>query len=124
MHRIGIIVNPSSGRDIRRLLSRASVFPTGEKISIVLRLLAGLGATGVAEALLMPDAAGIAELREATTAGIALGLLVGGRVPRDLALRRNCCGCAAATARRSPWWTSAWPASGSWAPARSGSPAT
>ena len=30
---VGIIVNPSSGRDIRRLLSRASVFPNGEKIN-------------------------------------------------------------------------------------------
>lgn len=167
---VGIIVNPSSGRDIRRLLSRASVFPSGEKIQIVLRLLAGLGALGVAEALLMPDEAGIAagiereaaaarkgrplpavhrllipvegtaddtrravalmcergvaaiavlggdgthrvvaggcgqtpllalstgtnnafpELREATAAGLALGLLATGRVPRDLALRRN-----------------------------------
>jgi predicted polyphosphate/ATP-dependent NAD kinase len=167
---VGIIVNPSSGRDIRRLLSRASVFPNGEKINIVLRLLAGLGALGVAEALLMPDEAGIAagierealaarkgrplphlqrlampvegtaddtrravalmlergvgaiavlggdgthrvvagacrqtpllalstgtnnafpELREATTAGLALGLLVAGRVPPGLALRRN-----------------------------------
>lgn len=167
---VGIIVNPSSGRDIRRLLSRASVFPNGEKINIVLRLLAGLGALGVAEALLMPDEAGIAasiereasaarkgrplphlqrlampvestaddtrravalmlergvsaiavlggdgthrvvagvcgqtpllalstgtnnafpELREATTAGLALGLLVTGRVPPELGLRRN-----------------------------------
>lgn len=167
---VGIIVNPSSGRDIRRLLSRASVFPNGEKINLVLRLLAGLGALGVAEALLMPDGAGVAasiereaaaarkgrplphvqrlampvegsaedtrcavrlmrergvgaiavlggdgthrvvagacgqtpllalstgtnnafpELREATTAGLALGLLVTGRLPPGLALRRN-----------------------------------
>jgi predicted polyphosphate/ATP-dependent NAD kinase len=167
---VGIIVNPSSGRDIRRLLSRASVFPNGEKINLVLRLLAGLGALGVVEALLMPDDAGIAatiereastarkgqplphvqrlampvegtaddtrravslmlergvgaiavlggdgthrvvagacgqtpllalstgtnnafpELREATTAGLALALLVTGRVPPALGLRRN-----------------------------------
>jgi predicted polyphosphate/ATP-dependent NAD kinase len=58
--RVGVIVNPSSGRDIRRLLARASVFPTGEKINVVLRLLAALGALGIDEALVMPDAAGIA----------------------------------------------------------------
>lgn len=170
--RLGIIVNPSSGRDIRRLLARASVFPTSEKINVVLRLLAALGSLGVAEALLMPDGAGIAatiareveaerrgrgrpmpavralampvtetvadthravalmreagvgaiavlggdgthravaagcgdtpllalstgtnnafpELREATTAGLALGLYLAGRVPPEVALRRN-----------------------------------
>lgn len=70
---IGIIVNPSSGRDIRRLLSRASVFPSSEKINIVIRLLAGLGALGVDQALLMPDDAGIAAsiVREAELAGRA-----------------------------------------------------
>ncbi|HMQ33679.1 MAG TPA: NAD(+)/NADH kinase, partial [Chloroflexaceae bacterium] len=170
--RVGIIVNPSSGRDIRRLLARASVFPTGEKINVVLRLLASLGALGVGEALIMPEGAGIAaavareaaaegrrrgrplpdvrplamavtetaedtaravrlmceadvgaiailggdgthrvaaahcgdtpllalstgtnnafpELREATTAGLAMGLAVAGAVPPAVALRRN-----------------------------------
>lgn len=165
---VGIVVNPSSGRDIRRLLSRASVVPTSEKIQIVLRLLAGLGAATPAEALLMPDPAGVAatirreaaasasplppvhaldlpvegtaddtrlavaqmvergvraivvlggdgthrvvaaaagetpllalstgtnnafpEMREATTAGLALGLYLAGRVPDAVALRRN-----------------------------------
>lgn len=57
---VGIIANPSSGRDMRRLLGWASVSPTSEKINTVLRLLAGLGALGVAEAWLMPDAAGMA----------------------------------------------------------------
>jgi predicted polyphosphate/ATP-dependent NAD kinase len=169
--RVGIVVNPSSGRDIRRLLAQASVFPSGEKVKIVLRALAGMGATGVAEALIMPERAGIAqailheakaerarghalpavhilpmpvtdsaddtrravglmlergvgaivvlggdgthrvvasccgttpllalstgtnnafpELHEGTTAGLALGLLLGGRVPPEVALRRN-----------------------------------
>lgn len=58
--RVGIIVNPSSGRDIRRLLARASVFPNGEKVNVVLRLLAALGAMGVDEALVMPDRSGVA----------------------------------------------------------------
>ncbi len=69
--RVGIIVNPSSGRDIRRLLARASVFPSGEKINVVLRLLAALGAMGIGESLIMPDRAGIAAAirREAEAAG-------------------------------------------------------
>ncbi len=170
MNSVGIIVNPSSGRDIRRLLSRASVFPSSEKINIVIRLLAGLGALGVEQALLMPDDSGVAasivreaelhsrtqrlpqvqivnsgvegtaddtrravramrerqvraiavlggdgthrvvssecgripllalstgtnnafpEMREATPAGLAMGLYVTGRVSAELALRRN-----------------------------------
>jgi predicted polyphosphate/ATP-dependent NAD kinase len=57
---IGIIANPSSGRDIRRLLARASVFPTSEKINVVLRLLAAVGALGIDEAWMIPDPAQIA----------------------------------------------------------------
>jgi predicted polyphosphate/ATP-dependent NAD kinase len=57
---IGIVANPSSGRDIRRLLARASVYPTSEKINVVLRLLTALGALGVSEAWMIPDRAGIA----------------------------------------------------------------
>ncbi|MGH2374864.1 MAG: NAD(+)/NADH kinase [bacterium] len=63
---MGIIANPSSGRDMRRLLGWVSVSPTSEKINTVLRLLAGLGALGVGQAWLMPDAGGMAmRIREA-----------------------------------------------------------
>ena len=41
---VGVIANPASGRDIRRLTTHASVFPTAEKANMVVRLLAGLGA--------------------------------------------------------------------------------
>lgn len=57
---VGVVVNPSSGRDIRRLLAWASVFPAAEKVNIVLRMLAAMGALGVQEAWMPPDAAGIA----------------------------------------------------------------
>lgn len=30
-HTVGIMANPASGRDIRRLVAKASVFPTAEK---------------------------------------------------------------------------------------------
>lgn len=58
---VGVIANPSSGRDIRRLLAWASVFPTHEKVQTVLRLLAPMGRLGVAEAWMIPDRAGIAQ---------------------------------------------------------------
>ena len=63
---VGVIANPSSGRDMRRLLAWASVFPIAEKINVVLRLLSAMGRLGVAEAWMIPDAAGIAmRVREA-----------------------------------------------------------
>jgi predicted polyphosphate/ATP-dependent NAD kinase len=63
---VGIVANPSSGRDVRRLLGWASVFPTAEKVNVVLRLLAGLGSQGVRVAWMLPDSAGIgAHVRDA-----------------------------------------------------------
>lgn len=59
---IGVIANPASGRDIRRLTSHASVFPTAEKANMIVRLLAGLGALGVERVLTLPDKTGIAAL--------------------------------------------------------------
>jgi predicted polyphosphate/ATP-dependent NAD kinase len=58
---VGIVANPASGRDIRRLVAHASVFSIAEKCSIIIRLLVGLGAVGVKRVFLMPDIAGIAE---------------------------------------------------------------
>jgi predicted polyphosphate/ATP-dependent NAD kinase len=56
---VGVIANPASGRDIRRLVTGASVFDNAEKGSMVHRLMAGLGAAGVTEVLMMPAADGI-----------------------------------------------------------------
>lgn len=72
---IGIIANPSSGRDIRRLLAWASVFPTHEKVQTVLRLLAPMGRLGVAEAWMVPDRAGIAQrVREEAADAVRRGV--------------------------------------------------
>jgi predicted polyphosphate/ATP-dependent NAD kinase len=57
---IGIIANPSSGRDLRRLFSWGSTFPMAEKINAMLRLLSSAGAMGIPEAWLMPDTSGLA----------------------------------------------------------------
>jgi predicted polyphosphate/ATP-dependent NAD kinase len=39
---IGIVANPASGKDVRRLVARASVFDNPEKQAIVRRILAGM----------------------------------------------------------------------------------
>ena len=57
---VGIIANPASGRDIRRLTAKASVFSMSEKANMVQRLLGPLGILGVDRVLMMPDATGIA----------------------------------------------------------------
>lgn len=63
---IGVVANPASGRDLRRVLGWASVFPNAEKVNVVLRLLGALGALGVDEAWMLPDSAGIgARVRDA-----------------------------------------------------------
>jgi predicted polyphosphate/ATP-dependent NAD kinase len=56
---VGIVANPASGRDIRRLVAGASVFGNADKAGMVFRLLAGLGASGVRRALMMPAGDGL-----------------------------------------------------------------
>ena len=71
---IGIIANPMSGRDIRRLVARASVFPNAEKANMALRLIAAAGALGVERVCMSTDAMGVA-------AGVLRA--AGKRRPRD-----------------------------------------
>ena len=52
---VGIIANPASGRDIRRLVAHGAVFNNDEKVNIVRRVLLGLEAVGVGRVFLMPD---------------------------------------------------------------------
>ena len=66
---VGIVANPTSGRDIRRLVAQASLYPMAEKCNMVLRLLSGLRATGVGRVLMVPDVAGVtARVRRAIAA--------------------------------------------------------
>jgi predicted polyphosphate/ATP-dependent NAD kinase len=51
----GIIANPASGKDIRRLVAHASVFGNDEKVNIVRRVILGMAAGGVERVLYMPD---------------------------------------------------------------------
>jgi len=56
---VGVVANPLSGRDIRRLVTQASVFPTAEKASMIQRMLTAFQAVGVDRVLLSIDLGGI-----------------------------------------------------------------
>jgi predicted polyphosphate/ATP-dependent NAD kinase len=56
---VGIVANPASGRDIRRLVAGASVFGNADKAAMVVRLLVGLGAAGVRRTVMMPAGDGL-----------------------------------------------------------------
>jgi predicted polyphosphate/ATP-dependent NAD kinase len=56
---VGMVANPLSGRDIRRLVTQASVFPTAEKANMIQRMLTAFGAVGVQRVLLGTDLGGI-----------------------------------------------------------------
>ncbi|GAA4833025.1 NAD(+)/NADH kinase [Saccharopolyspora rosea] len=56
---VGIVANPMSGRDVRRLVAQASVFPTAEKANMVQRLLSAAAAVGVRRAVVSTDLGGI-----------------------------------------------------------------
>ena len=58
---VGVIANPASGRDVRRLVTGASVFDNAEKGAMVHRLMAGLGAAGVDRVVMMPAASGVSQ---------------------------------------------------------------
>lgn len=74
MTRVGIIANPASGKDIRRLVAYGSTFDNNEKINIVRRILLGLDALGVEQAYYMPDSYAIVP-RAADPLSLRLDLL-------------------------------------------------
>lgn len=59
MKQVGIIANPASGKDIRRLVAYGTVFDNQEKVNMVRRMILGLAATGIDSVLYMPDYYGI-----------------------------------------------------------------
>jgi len=56
---VGIIANPVSARDIRRIVAYAGNLQITDRANIVLRLLAGLHAAGVKRTVIMPENSGI-----------------------------------------------------------------
>ena len=55
MNIIGIIANPASGKDIRRLVSHATTIDNNEKVNIVERIVLAAEAFGVKNIFIMPD---------------------------------------------------------------------
>ena len=55
MSKVGIVANPASGKDIRRLVSYASVMGNTEKTNQIKRLILGIDSTGTEEILIMPE---------------------------------------------------------------------
>jgi predicted polyphosphate/ATP-dependent NAD kinase len=56
---LGIIANPVSARDIRRVVANAGNLQISDRANIVLRVLSAAAACGVQRALVMPDRGGI-----------------------------------------------------------------
>lgn len=61
---IGIVANPVSARDIRRIVANAGNLQITDRVNIVLRVLSSAAACGVRRALVMPDKGGIRALLE------------------------------------------------------------
>ncbi|MFW2383926.1 MAG: NAD(+)/NADH kinase [Acidimicrobiales bacterium] len=71
-HTIGIIANPASARDIRRLVAHGGSVTTHDKLNTLQRVLAGLASVGIERVISMADrggiTAGLARLAERTSA--------------------------------------------------------
>lgn len=61
---VGIIANPVSARDIRRVVANANSLQLADRVNIVLRAMAALGACGVTHVLMMPDREGLRPMLE------------------------------------------------------------
>ncbi|MFO1274013.1 MAG: NAD(+)/NADH kinase [Rubrivivax sp.] len=61
---LGLVANPVSARDIRRIVANAGNLQITDRVNIVLRVLQAARAAGVERALLMPDRGGIRALVE------------------------------------------------------------
>jgi hypothetical protein len=59
MSSVGIVANPASSKDIRRVVAHATTVSNHEKVNIVRRVLLGLAATAVDQVWYMPDSSGL-----------------------------------------------------------------
>ncbi len=62
--RLGVVANPVSARDVRRILSNAAGLTLGERANMLLRLIHTLAACGIDEVYLMPEREGLRPLLE------------------------------------------------------------
>ncbi len=61
MSKVGVIINPMAGRDVRRLVGDAEYVTNFSKINVAKRFIQGLDSVGVDEVIMMPDNYGISE---------------------------------------------------------------
>jgi predicted polyphosphate/ATP-dependent NAD kinase len=61
---LGVVANPVSARDIRRIVANAGNLQIADRVNILLRVLGAAAACGVRRALVMPDRGGIRALLE------------------------------------------------------------
>jgi len=59
---VGVIANPVSARDIRRVIANATSLQIADRSNILLRVLAALGSCGIERVLMMPENGGIGGL--------------------------------------------------------------
>ena len=59
MASVGIIANPSAGKDIRRLVASGRVISNQEKANIITRFVKGLAHKGLKDIYFMPDKASL-----------------------------------------------------------------
>ena len=64
MTTVGLVANPVSAHDIRRVIANATSLQIADRANIALRVLAGLSASGVSAVVVMPDRKGITALLE------------------------------------------------------------
>lgn len=61
MSLVGLIVNPESGKDIRRIVGNAVAIDNQQKLNIVKRLMVSMAETGIDQIQVMPDVFGFGE---------------------------------------------------------------
>ena len=59
---VGLVANPVSARDIRRVIANATSLQVSDRANIVMRVLAAMRACGVQRVLMMPENGGICSL--------------------------------------------------------------
>ena len=67
MRPVGIVDNPVSGKDVRRLLTNAGTSTLGDKVGVVRRLLVGASEAGTRRFLVLPEPQGIVRRALATS---------------------------------------------------------
>ena len=59
---VGLVANPVSARDIRRVIANATSLQVADRANIVMRVLAAVRSCGVKQVLMMPENGGICRL--------------------------------------------------------------